>query len=404
MRTCRIWSLLLVVCMLLAVLAGCGVKDGDGRTEPADTESSVKTAEVTTAEPVETTAVVTTEQPPLIVDGYVSATDCSLYVKEVGRSRLYRGAFILDWSASGIEFAFSGSGDLRVDIEKEGSSSNAVLIAEVDGEEHTLNVNTAGVQTYRVVTGLAEGEHHVLIRRRNMVEDGSDNGILVGIKGFRMTGSLLKRPADNKYMVAFLGDSILCGHGLPNQNGLATYAMDLCKREGFDYDVCSVSGFGVYCSSTRHGFTEKTLTKFYPYFNYYRSTTLRYMPERQADLVVVNLNTNDHNFGWTNSPEEPYKEALRTLISEIREIHGENVPIVWIVGMMISPDSGVNRCLGEVFAELGGEAAGLYTITVETNTAGGDGGHPDASSHAAVSQALSAFIRTKNLLDLPAQQ
>ncbi len=405
MRTRRFWSLLLVVCMLLATLAGCGVKgEDDQTTAPAATEPGTTTAEAATTEPVETTAAVTTEQPPLTVDGYVSATDCSLYVKEVGRSRFYRGAFILDWSASGIEFAFSGSGDLRVDIEKEGSSSNAVLIAEVDGEEHTLNVNTAGVQTYRVVTGLAEGEHHVLIRRRNMVEDGSDNGILVGIKGFRMTGSLLKRPADNKYMVAFLGDSILCGHGLPNQNGLATYAMDLCKRESFDYDVCSVSGFGVYCSSTRHGFTENTLTKYYPYFNYYRSTTLRYMPERTADLVIVNLNTNDNNFGWTNSPETPYKEALKTLISEIREIHGENVPIVWIVGMMISPDSGVNQCLNEVFAELGGEAAGLYTITVETNTAGGDGGHPDASSHAAVSQALSAFIRTKSLLDLPAQQ
>ena len=403
MRTCRIWSLLLVVCMLLAVLAGCGVKDGDGRTEPADTESSVTTAEATTAEPVETTTEATTEPPPPEPNAYYSMIENQQYVKTVGRSRYFRNAFLLDWTASGIEFEFKGSDALRVEIEKEGPGK-AYLVAEVDGVATTLTVETAGTETYRLAADLADGVHHVLIRRRNMVEDGSDNGVLVGIKGIRMTGRFLDKPADNKYMVAFLGDSILCGHGLKDQDGLATYAMDLCKREGFDYDVCSVSGFGVYCSSTRHGFTEKTLTKFYPYFNYYRSTTLRYMPERQADLVVVNLNTNDHNFGWTNSPEEPYKEALRTLISEIREIHGENVPIVWIVGMMISPDSGVNRCLGEVFAELGGEAAGLYTITVETNTAGGDGGHPDASSHAAVSQALSAFIRTKNLLDLPAQQ
>ena len=397
MRTCRVWSLLLVLCMLLAMFAGCSVKGGDDQTAPAST-ASASTA------PAATTAAVTTEQPALAVDGYVAMADCKSYVKPIGRSRFFKNSFILDWTASGIEFEFEGSGELKVEIEKV-LTKGVVLIAEVDGETKTLSLTDTGTQTYQVASGLAEGTHHVLIRRRNMVEDGSDVGLLVGIKGIRMTGSLLPRPADNKYMVAFLGDSILCGHGLPNQNGLATYATDLCKREGFDYDICSVSGFGVACSSTRHGYTENTMTKYYPYFNYYRSTTLRYQPEKKADLVIVNLNTNDNNFGWEKGTSEaPYKAALKTLITEIREIHGANVPIVWIVGMMISPDSGVNQCLNEVFAELGGESAGLYTITVETNTAGGDNGHPDASSHAAVSQALSAFIRTKNLLDLPAQQ
>ena len=102
----------------------------------------------------------------------------------------------------------------------------------------------------------------------------------------------------------------------------------------------------------------------------------------------------------TAADEEQYKETLKTLISEVRDAHGENVPIVWIVGMMISPNAQVNRWLNAVFAELGGESAGLYQITVETNTSG-DHNHPDQASHLAVSQALSAFIRTKNLLDLP---
>ena len=397
MRTCRIWSLLLVVCMLLAVLAGCAVK-GEDETEPATTAAPA----ATTAEPVVTTEEPTTEEPSLVVDGYVAMLNCQQYVKTVGRSRFYRNAFILDWTASGIEFEFTGSGDLKVDIEKEGSDRGAVLIAEVDGETKTLTLTNSGVQSYPVATNLEEGTHRVLIRRRNMVEDESDVGIMVGIKGIRMTGSLLKKPAANKYTVAFLGDSILCGHGLPNDDGLSTYAMDLCKREGFDYDVCCVSGFGVYCSSTRHGYTENTLTKYYPYYNYYRSTTLRYSPERKANLVVVNLNTNDHNFG-SNSYEAQYKEALKTLISEIREIHGANVPIIWIVGMMISPDRPVNQWLNAVFAELGGESAGLYTITVATNTSGLKN-HPEASAHAAVSQALSDFIRAKGILDLPAQQ
>ena len=397
----KILCLLLVLVMTALALASCGTKnDAATATEPA-TEPVA-----TTAEPAQTTAEPTTELPPPEPNAYYAVFDNQDYIKLVGRSRVYKGAALLDWTAAGIEFAYTGSGDLKVEIEKDtvnGSSDNAVLIAEVDGEKYTLNVDTAGTKTYPVASDLAEGVHHVLIRRRNMVEDGDDKGILVGIKRIQMTGRFLERPADNKYKVAFLGDSILCGHGLPNQDGLSTYAMDLCLREGFDYDVCCVSGFGVYCSSTRHGFTQNTLTGYYPYFDYYRSTTLLYQPDKKADLVIVNLNTNDNNFGWNNSPQTPYKTALKTLISELREIHGENVKILWIVGMMISPDSEVNQCLNEVFAELGGESAGLYTITVDTNTAG-QYSHPDASSHAAVSRALSDFIRAKGLLDLPAQQ
>ena len=114
--------------------------------------------------------------------------------------------------------------------------------------------------------------------------------------------------------------------------------------------------------------------------------------------MIVNLNTND-SILTTATDDAEYKGALKTLITEIRDAHGTDVPILWIVGMMISPNSQVNRWLNDVFAELGGENAGLYQITVETNTSG-DQNHPNQDSHLAVSQALSAYIRAKNLLDL----
>ena len=372
--------------MMLAVFAGCSVNGETDDTEPATTV------------PGATTAAVTTEEPALEVNGSVTLVDCKQYVKLIGRSRYFKNSVIVDWSASGIEFEYEGSGDLRLEIEKDdknGSAHNAVLIAEVDGKEHTLTVTESG--TYRIVAALPEGTHHVLIRRRTMVEDGAV-GILVSIKGIRMTGRFLPKPADNKYNVAFVGDSITCGVGLASSDGLATYAVDLCTREGFDYDICSVSGIGVSHSTSKHKGTENTMTKYYPYFNYYRSATLRYMPERKADLVIVNLNTNDHNTGAT---EARYKEDLKTLISEIRAAHGANVKIVWVVGMMIEPTEPVNQWLNAVFAELGGESAGLYKITVDTNK-NGEHGHPNQASHLAVSRALSAFIRSKHLLELPA--
>ena len=395
MRKCRILSLLLILCMLFSVFAFAACeKSGEADATIPDTEPEATVSETTVPETTEAT----TERPAPVPNTFYPFYENPDSVKLLGRSRFYKSAVALDWTAAGLAFDFEGSGDLKMSVEYAGDL-NVVLEIEVDGNVRALSVQESG--TIRLASDLEQGVHHVKVLRRTMAVSGA-KGVFLSAQGVTMTGYFMDRPADNKYMVAFLGDSITCGVGLTNTDGLATYAVDLSTREGFDYDICSVSGIGVSHSTSRH--KSNTLTKYYPYFNYYRSTTLRYMPERKADLVIVNLNTNDNNFGWTNSPETPYKEALKTLISEIREIHGENVPIVWIVGMMISPDSGVNQCLNEVFAELGGEAAGLYTITVETNTAGGDGGHPDASSHAAVSQALSAFIRTKSLLDLPAQQ
>ena len=389
MRSCRFFALLLVLCLLLPVFAGCGVE------KPAETEP-VKTVATTAA---------TTEPPPPVENAFYSIFENQDYIKQIGRTRFYFGNLAVDWTASGMEFEYQGYGDLSIKMEKTGDTKSVALLAVVDGTEHNITVDKQGVNTYSIATDLPEGVHHVLIRRKTAVENAAV-GRLLTFNEIQMTGRFLERPEDNTYKVAFIGDSITCGVGVPNYNGLLTYAVDLCTRESFDYDVCSVSGIGVYRSTSKHNGTENTMTKYYPYFNYYRSATLPYAPDRKADLVIVNLNTNDYNTGKskTASTEEAgYKTALKTLISEIREIHGQNVKIVWVVGMMIDQDARNNKWLKDVFDELGGESAGLYRILVATNTSGQDG-HPELASHTAVSKALSALIRNKGLLDLPASQ
>ena len=396
MKIRKILALLLLVTVLLPFLFACGVADDPIETTTAPVEET----EPTETEPIETeppeTTVEATEPPPPVFAEY-SINNTKQYIKLIGRSRLYRGAIVADWSASGIEFEYEGSGNLEVVIERD-AAKNVSMLAEVDGTSKVFSVDENGSKTYRVASDLPDGVHHVTIRRRTMVEDGAV-GLLAQFKAIRLCGKFLQKPADKRYLVAFVGDSITCGVGLANTNGLATYAVDFCTREKFDYDICSVSGIGVQHSTSKHNGTENTMTKYYPFFNYYRSATLKYAPERKADLVVVNLNTNDHNTGAT---ETQYKTCLKTLISEIREAHGEDVNIVWVVGMMISKNANVNKWLNAVFTELGGESAGLYRLEVETNTSG-EHGHPDASSHAAVSLALSQFIRDKGLLQVSAR-
>ena len=391
MRKCRALSFLLIVCMLFSVfvLASCEKK---GTTDTATgTESEATETEATAAE----TTAATTERPAPEPDVYYSFQNNQEYIKLLGRSQFYKSAVALDWTAAGLEFEFEGSGNLKMKIDFSGNHS-VILEIEVDGKIRSVSVQDSG--TIQLASGLAEGVHHVKVRRKTMATNDT-TGLLLMAHGVTMTGYFLERPADNTYKVAFLGDSITCGEGLISSNGLLTYAVDLCTREGFDYDICAVSGIGVYHSYKKNGYSENTMTKYYPFFNYYRSETLRYLPNRQADLVIVNLNTND-NLLTTAADEAQYKATLKTLISEIRDAHGKDVPILWIVGMMISPSAQVNQWLNSAFAELGGESAGLYQITVETNTSGNHN-HPDQESHLAVSQALSTYIRAKKLLDLP---
>ena len=385
MRNCRFFIILLIVCLLLPVFSGCAGNGGTVGTDPLSDSSAEAT-----------TTVAETEAPPPVFSEHLVSENRE-YVKLIGKSQYAKGAVLIDWTASGIEFEYEGSGNLELVLEKD-AAKNIVLVCDVDGKTKTVTVDRDGTATYRIASDLSEGVHHVLIRRRTMVEDQAV-GLLLQIKSIKMCGTFLPKPADKTYRVAFVGDSITCGVGIDKSpNGLATYAVDLSTREGFDYDICAISGIGVQHSTKKHKYTENNMTKYYPYFNYYRSETLRYLPERKADLVIVNLNTNDHNNGVQ---ETPYKQALKTLISEIRAVHGENVNIVWVVGMMISKSAPVNGWLTDVFDELGGERAGLYRLEVDTNTEG-ESAHPSLSSHLAVSEALGKFIRLKGLLDLPA--
>ena len=398
MRIRRILPLLLILALLLPAAVACG-----GAKAPAEsgtTEPPAVTPEGTTepaTEEVTEPAPVTYELENHPVSENLSS------LKLLGRSLVRDNSVILDWSAAGVSFRYHGAGALRLTATRTGAAKDVELVVTVDARVYSVSVGSVGQRTYVVPANVKDGDHTVTIRRKTMVEQGAQ-GVNLTLDSVWFGGSFLARPADNTYQVAFIGDSITCGVGLVNtttaaENGVATYAVDFADRENVDYDICAISGIGVYRSTTKHGYTTNNMTKYYPYFNYYRDPAITYTPARKADLVVVNLNTNDNGNGRTDDDKTAYQTALKQLISEIRAAHGANVPIVWVVGMMIAQDAPTNQWLNEVFDELGGETAGLYRLLVDTNQSGG-ASHPNSASHRSVSQKLSAFIREKNLLDL----
>ncbi len=141
------------------------------------------------------------------------------------------------------------------------------MVAEVDGEQRTITVSPNRRSDYVLATGLPEGDHTVLLRRDTMAESAAQ-GMFVDAEALLFNGTLLSRPADNLCKVAFIGDSITCGSGLASApSGLLTYAVDFADRENVDYDICSISGIGVYRSTQKHGYTSNNMAKYYQYFN-----------------------------------------------------------------------------------------------------------------------------------------
>ena len=294
-----------------------------------------------------------------------------------------------DWSASGIEFNATYIGSISVTGK---ANKDIKFRVYVNGEETGIvkfgtkssTKKLPGTEVDTLTTA------HVRLVRVEYVKDG-----LATLKAVELAGEIHEWTTERK-LIEFIGDSITCGYGSITQDdrkdGSRTFAYVASCTLDVDYSMVAISGIGVNKSTEQH--SGNTIGDFYKYNTYYRSSSTLYTPERKADLVVVNLNTNDNGYGAT---ETEYKADLKALLSDIRSIHGENVEIVWILGQMTDVNTSVNGWLKDVFEELGGESSGLYILETTKNNLGGNN-HPSYTSHKKTAEHLVTFINENKLL------
>ena len=404
----KIIYLILSLIMILPVLVACNgnqtppttsgapdiTSEPDTTAEPSETSAPETTEPESTTEPEATTPADTT--PP--EEQYVRTTYKLLEnldkFKVMGRSTKTDNGVTMDWSASGIEFTADFSGYLEARIETSRDCNIAVYIDGVLVKEK-LSINTL-VKQYTLATDVAPGLHTVRIIKLNAAEAGAP--ILTSINSVSFIGKLGDRPADNKYLVEFVGDSITCGLGSKSKDdgntyANLTYAYLLCQAKGYDYSFVAVSGIGSVHSVDRHG--DLLMGDIYPLTNYYRDASAEYVAERQADLVVIALNTND-NGRISDSEKAIYKANALALIASVKKIHGDDVKIVWYTGMM-----GTGKCdtwIKEIFTELGGKSAGYYCLGGTKDTAGASS-HPSAAGHINNADILGKYIDGYKILE-----
>ena len=253
--------------------------------------------------------------------------DLNKDVRFFGRTYEEDGIHYFNWSASGFSVRFKGSG-VMAEI-----YSNDVTIAHkayikvyVDGVEMDDVMLKTTKQSVILAMDLdPEKEHTVCVLKRTSADNSQ-----AGVGEIRLKdGCILPPEEDKELLFEFLGDSLTVGyvaaHGGNRANAWSTTTEDVtgtyCKQiaDAFhaDYNVIAISGKGV--ALNNDGTSKGTLPEIYKQLDFFNKPNVVHDFKRQADVIVINLGTNDEAPSNKNLTPEAFKAALRQFLKDIRE-------------------------------------------------------------------------------------
>ena len=270
------------------------------------------------------------------------------------------------WSGSGFVATVSGS-SISLKLKSVGTSDPVFFQPVIDGKPGARFSVPNGERTITVGSGLRDGDHAVELYRETEGKYGHSV-----FEGFT-EGTLKAPPAGQSRLIEIIGDSISAGFGNlgseehpnygsdPNggctfttetESAYNTYGAIAARRLDADASIVAVSGWGAYRDNSND--TAAVLSSVYE-----NALGLVATPAwsfgRKADVVVINLGTND--FAAGDPGETEFKTAYSSLIASIRDKY----PEAWIFCM-----------LGPMLYDAGLTQAIAYTTAIvsEHNAAG----------------------------------
>ncbi|MBR5134971.1 MAG: hypothetical protein IKV35_05175 [Clostridia bacterium] len=350
---------------------------------------------------VTTVALLLSVLPLMTVSATATAWDFARlegYYKTQGRVCLNGTALEMDTTSSGFEFYFEGSGDVVLNAQIRCTySTDMYLTVIVDGVRSRMQLDavTKGVNKNKTVTlasGLANGIHHIEVYKQS-------EAIVSSMKALTVTfdGVPLATPPMDKITMEVVGDSISSGASMWSAathndaipadypyylDGTKTYAYLAGEAIGANVRVTQASGYGCVDGYNADGLNLQDL---YPYTNYWRDSTALYSFDPPADIVVINLGTNDGMSGKVTDAQ--FKAGVLNLMTMARA-KNPGAKVVWCTGMM---GTFFPTVIQEAVAELGGAASGYFYCPLPY---GADGGyaHPNVAQHATAANVLKNFL------------
>lgn len=341
-------------------------------------------------------------------------TDIKDKIYLIGRCGYDKLALYLDFTACGFEIKLDCEGDVSIRLNP-GKSPGKVGIV-IDGNYDAMQIQDLDASTNKIklASDLKRGIH--TLRMLKLTEPGASQGSRLTLIQLTYNGFLLN-PNDysDKMKIEFYGDSLTCGYGnlctngTPNakswqyQDGMKTYAAYAARQLNAEFSVCAGSGYGIYTGypyDPEHpdnpklnttqtiddimniGFWDKDGKAYNWDFSF------------DADVVVINLGTNDASFARIakrNLPDEEVYAEAKELIDTIR-MHNPDCCIIWLGGIAGNYENEYFH--GEaVLTRLADETENMiFYNSMKNSTAGGDG-HPTVDQHKALGAQLVSLIR-----------
>ncbi len=279
------------------------------------------------------TATVTTSNPAKLF------YDIENEVRWLGRTYSKDGMHFFNWSASGFEFTFKGSG-VRAEIVSNapGGNNTAYIKVFINGIEQPDIALTKARQTVTIAEGLDPNNTYTIrvVKRTNA---RSSTAALLSLK--LDDGEKLAPPAEKEKLIEFVGDSITVGYAAcvgnatswstATEDGTKTYSEYVANAFGADYNVIAVSGRGI-CRNYGNT-TERLIPLLYQSLDDYNLEGVKYDFKRQADVIVINMGTNDASGTVTDLTADEFKAGLKAFLVDVRA-KNPNAEIIYAYGML----------------------------------------------------------------------
>lgn len=404
-------SLGLIALSMTLLLSACG--NGEKSKEAGKTGAAGNTA-------APAAASATAAQPTLTVPiEEVDFTERTLSVQELlncakiqGRTKILdtripgysdkQNVLTLEHTADSIEFNLVCQGKVTAELCTllNASLKPVYFTVYVDGVKQKTRADWkfGGNETHNVTLAenLEAGAHSFRLVRQNESERGR-----VFFKSVTFCGEMGSKPAPGALRIEFVGDSITAGYSnlFPNltedtekgaepdnvyEDGTQAYAYLTAERLHADYSIVAQQGIGV-----MPGFLQYTMRDMYDKFCYQLGRRDVWDFADKADVVVINLGTNDAYFmGEKKFTEKQLQAACEELLHMVRKNQPDAV-VIWAYGMMHSDAVSVIKAALDA---CGGEASGYYFVALEREQSGGYG-HPGVPGHLRNSEILSEAIQ-----------
>ena len=359
--------------MAFSMLAGITLMTACNNTpEVPETEPPADT----TSTPETTPAPETTEAPLVLTEQTVPLNKNTKGIKILGVRNLASDTAInADWSASGIEFIATCEGDMTFSVET--NDKGAFFRAYVDGtpvkngDSDYFEINGKGEITLK---DIPTGTHTIRV-----IKVTGYTLALAAFTSVKLTGVIAEEaPKDKELYVEFVGDSITCAWGTigtfdgkyTSQDATLGYSYLLAEALDADYSLTALSGQGICCGTPG-------VPLGYRYACYGKDSTNEYDFARKANLIVVNIGTNDETKAIDQTK---FKNDFKAWVEYAKEKNGADCKFLAVTNMK----NGSYRTLIEkVFEELGGEAAGYYVYKAARSRNATASYHPSIEEHAA---------------------